>query len=1068
MIAALASYTALDIADRVIKASRVSSRRSWLAGGAAVMGVGIWSMHFTGMLAFDLTAPMSYDVRVTALSALVAVTASAVALFTVSRPRVNLRRLVLGGTIMGVGIVSMHYIGMAAMRMPADISYSTPLVALSVAIAVGASLVALRLAARFSREDAADPSALWGKANSGLLLGTAIVGMHYTGMAAARFTPDGHSAAASPVLDNISLGGAIGSATLVILGVALVCSMVDRRFAGQAEELAETGQLYASLFEQSVDCLLVHDDRGRIVDCNSEACRSLGYSREELLSLKVSDFATDLVTREEKGKQRPEPTLWQRASQTEPGRIAGVHEGKHVRKDGTTFPVEVRIGSVDYHGERMLFAAVTDVTERMEAEEARRRSEERYRAVVDTAPDAIITMAAGGDIRSFNAGAEHIFGYTSDEVVGQPLKMLLPERFRESHEAGLSRYLRTGEARVIGNTVELAGLHEDGEEFPVELSLAETQGNDTRLFVGIIRDITERSQQEMELRDAEERFRSAFEDAAIGMALTRAEDLSYLRVNRALCEMLGYPEEDLLKMTVRDLTHPEDQEDTLSYAQRAREGEAESYELEKRYLHADGHTVWVSTGVSLVRDPESRPLYFVVQMQDITRRKMLEEELEHRAFHDPLTGLPNRTLFRERLEQALPRAARRGRALATLFLDLDNFKLINDSLSHDAGDQLLVQIAGRLRSCLRQTDTAARLGGDEFTVLVEEIDDEADAAKVAQRVADALQEPFSIGGREVFATFSIGIAVSLKGGEVPSDLLRNADTAMYRAKDAGKARYETFDPDKDTNAMRRLELGSELRQAIARDELRVYYQPVFSLETGAIAGMEALVRWEHPERGMMSPAEFIPLAEQTGLIVPLGRWVLETACRQAREWQDRHCSETPIMGVNLSLRQFQDPELAGEVERILHETGLEPAHLALEMTESVAMHDADSTVATLKRLKFLGVWLVIDDFGSGNSSLSYLTSRFKMDHLKIDGSFVRQYTDDPENSMILPGLIGFGHAVGLRVIAEGVETADQLQRLREMGCEFVQGHYLARPMAPAAAAELLSEVLSSDSEGRRR
>jgi len=333
------------------------------------------------------------------------------------------------------------------------------------------------------------------------------------------------------------------------------------------------------------------------------------------------------------------------------------------------------------------------------------------------------------------------------------------------------------------------------------------------------------------------------------------------------------------------------------------------------------------------------------------------------------------------------------------------------------------------------------------------------AEETAERIIRELRVPFSVGGKHIFVTASIGIVLSdAVGGGSGGDLLRAADIALYRAKGKDKARYEVFDQIKDAHAMERLELENSLRNAIERNELKVYYQPVFSLEDDFIAGMEALLRWEHPKRGLMYPDEFIPLAEETGLIVPIGQWVLEEACHQAREWQEQCPSETPpIVSVNLSLRQFQHSGLVEDVAWALRETGLDPGYLSLEITESVAMHNVDSTVATLEKLNSLGVWLVIDDFGTGNSSLFYLTSRFKMGHLKIDGAFVREFVDDPENPMMMPGLITFAHAVGLRVIAEGVETASQLQRLKEMGCEFVQGNYIAKPLTPSAASKLLAD-----------
>jgi diguanylate cyclase (GGDEF)-like protein len=469
--------------------------------------------------------------------------------------------------------------------------------------------------------------------------------------------------------------------------------------------------------------------------------------------------------------------------------------------------------------------------------------------------------------------------------------------------------------------------------------------------------------------------------------------------------------------------------------------------------------VWVREEAVLVRDEAGEPLYWQGVFYDLTERKALEERLHYQAFHDPLTDLPNRRLFADYLKGALKRTSRRkGRKSAVLFMDLDNFKVVNDSLGHEVGDHLLVAVGQRLEGCLRRGEVAARLGGDEFTLLLENISSAGEAEEVAERIIRELRAPFAIEGHLIFATISIGIALSDTVGRGQGDLiLRAADIALYRAKGKTKACYEVFDRSKDAYALERLELENDLRKAIERDELKLYYQPVYSLESANIAGMEALLRWEHRERGMMRPAEFIPLAEESGLIVPIGRWTLEEVCRQAREWQDSYqIDPSPIAGVNLSLRQFQHPGLVEDVARILRETGLKPGNLALEITESVAMHDEDSTIATLEELKSLGVWLVIDDFGTGNSPLSYLTRQFRMDHLKIDGSFIRKFVEDSEDSAIIPGLIDFAHAVGLRAIAEGVETAAQLQRLKGMGCEFVQGNYIAKPLAPTAASELLA------------
>jgi diguanylate cyclase (GGDEF)-like protein len=430
-------------------------------------------------------------------------------------------------------------------------------------------------------------------------------------------------------------------------------------------------------------------------------------------------------------------------------------------------------------------------------------------------------------------------------------------------------------------------------------------------------------------------------------------------------------------------------------------------------------------------------------------------DLAHLAFHDPLSNLPNRALYLQRLGRALERA--RPDSLAVLFLDLDNFKFVNDSLGHDAGDRLLIQVAARLQACLRPGDTLARLGGDEFTILLHNVHGIRDAVRVMERIMAQLRTPIQLGTRQVFVTTSAGIAMNEARTLGPEDLLRAADIAMYRAKTNGKARYALFDSTMAAPAVERLELESDLHQALARGELRLHYQPIVELSTGRVREVEALLRWEHPRRGLVPPDAFIPLAEETGLILPIGQWVLEEACRQARSWRQQFPNRAPLMmGVNVSARQLQQPDLPTLVTTVLRNTTLRPDDLKLEITESIAMHDAESTIQTLRELAHLGVQLAIDDFGTGYSSLAYL-NQFPINVIKIDRSFVAQLGERGENGTVVRGIVALAQALELRVTAEGIETGQQAEQLRALGCEFGQGYYYGRPEPPETISMLLAD-----------
>ncbi len=559
------------------------------------------------------------------------------------------------------------------------------------------------------------------------------------------------------------------------------------------------------------------------------------------------------------------------------------------------------------------------------------------------------------------------------------------------------------------------------------------------------------------LEESEQRFRSAFHYASIGMALV-SENGRWLQVNQSLCQLLGYAEAELLNTDIQSLTHPEDLGEFLVQHSRLTRGLVDGYQGEKRYMNKSQVEVWTLESVSAVRDPETKSLRFIFQIQDITDRKRAEAQLVHDAFHDGLTGLPNRALFVDHLKLAISRNLRREYPLfSVLFIDLDRFKIINDSLGHLIGDQLLVAMAQRIQNCLRPGDTIARLGGDEFTILLEDLKTNSEAIHIADRIQRELSVPFDLEGQQVFTSASIGIAPSTAGYERPEHVLRDADTAMYYAKSLGGSRYQVFDRSMHIRAVKLLEMQNDLRQAIARKEMYVEYQPIVDLDTFRITGFEALARWRHPVHGLISPAQFIPVAEDTGLILSIGQWVLREACRQTREWQNDYASDQELtMSVNLSGRQFAQADLIRQIKDVLAETGLDPKSLKLEITESVVVENVEAASEMLAQLRSLGVGLSIDDFGTGYSSLSSL-HRFPISTLKIDSSFVSRMTGNNENTEIVRTIMSLAGNLGMDVTAEGVETLEQVTRLRGYGCQRGQGFFFARPLSAADAGALLTD-----------
>ncbi len=730
-----------------------------------------------------------------------------------------------------------------------------------------------------------------------------------------------------------------------------------------------------------------------------------------------------------------------------------------------------------------LVVTTRDVTDRREAEEALRKSEARFRSLVQHSYDVIAVCDPDGTVRYVTPSLEQMLGVRPADAIGRNgFELIHPD----DHDDLLGSLARLLEGTSAQRAVEFRARHADGtwrhvELVPTDLVHDPAVGG----IVLNVRDITERKRSEEELRLLQTIMLSIDEAPDLGAAL----EVTVQRV----CEVTGWasgaawtPLPDGSALELRRSWCREEPTLEAFCEQRQALQLTPGVGLAGRVWASGEPTLWthvadedagardaglaVAVAVPVLAErqvvavlelfnraepSDDRRVLGVVatvagQLGTVVERKRAQERLAHQALHDPLTELPNRALFLDRLAVALARLRRRPSTLAVLFADVDRFKNVNDSLGHDAGDRLLVALARRLREVLRPGDALARFGGDEFAVLCEDVA-EADVSPIADRILMSLGEPFAAGGREVFVSISVGIALADDADHRPEALLRDADAAMYLAKERGRARYEIFDEAMRDQSTERLLLENALRRAPERGELRAMFQPIVRLTDGKMVAAEALVRWVHPERGLLEPAQFVPLAEETGLIVPVGGWVLDEACRQAAGWPGD--GQAPAVSVNLSARQLNRADLVDAVDRALSKNGLDPDRLWLEITESVLMDDADTAVAALGRLRSLGVHLCVDDFGTGYSSLAYLR-RFPVDALKVDRSFVAGLGANPEDSAIVEAVVSMAHSLRLSVVAEGVETDEQLARLRDLGCELAQGFYFAAPVPPTALVPL--------------
>ena len=675
-------------------------------------------------------------------------------------------------------------------------------------------------------------------------------------------------------------------------------------------------------------------------------------------------------------------------------------------------------------------------------------------ATAPSAPYPSYAIAPDASSWDVNPRFEELLGYAESTLVAQfaTLDELIhpDDRLRVRAEVAAAR------GRADQHQLEYRLRRADGEYVWVLDEAVLSHGGRT----GFVLDITRHVTAVEELRMSEERFRTLLLNIPGAMYRCAAKsnwDMEFISDN--IETISGYPASDFIESRVRtfaSVIHPDDRQAVeLGVEEGLRR--REPFILEYRIVRADGGVAWVYEKGQGVFAPDGEVLWLDGAIFDITERKLLQEELSRQAFYDSLTGLANRALFDDRMQHALAHADRRGHRLAVLLLDLDGFKIINDSLGHQAGDQVLVMVAQRIEACCRLSDTVARLGGDEFAVLLEEDVDEAAAKGVAARLLEILREPFLVKGREMTVGGSIGIAMHEKSSASTEDLLRDADAAMYCAKSRGRDRYELFEPSMHTRALQLFELNADLQKGLDQGQFVVHYQPILDLAAEELQGVEALVRWQHPERGLLPPDDFIPVAEQSGLIVPLGTWVLREACRQMQAWRDAFPEQRPSLSVNLSPRQLYEPDLVAQVRAVLDETGFDPAALILEITEGALLQGVEETKRKLADLKELGVRLAIDDFGNGSTTLAYL-GEFPVDILKIDRSFIRGMSDNPEGRILVQAILDLARALHLDTVAEGIEFQEQRTELLTSGCASGQGFFFAKPVAPDRIAALLGGV----------
>lgn len=1131
IVAIFASYASLLVSQHVSTTATATARRMWIAVGGLCLGVGIWAMHFIGMLAFNLPCSSSYDATITMLSTIPGILASTLAIKIISRREISRARLATGGLLIGAGIGAMHYSGMAAMRLNGLIRYDIKLFLLSILFAIALATLALWIKFRLSRVGVPTLQT-WVTIASAVVMGLAVSGMHYTAMAAAYFIRDGDTTIVTSGIAPTFLASIVLAATSLIIVVTIVATYVGKPnllSLGRSYKLIGLmvvgwgaiawlsadyyyNRLASNLFrqesqlaEQQVENVANNIDESLqllkgiplVASRDKDTLRvlrrfganvapsTLAYEERKLrwtqdkgsselnhsLNILTTNLRADVIwiinaagdCISSSNADKPESFVGTNYADREYFRQARAGQRGHQYAVGRASKIPGLFYSYPVFENGRFLGAV--VAKRNIAKFSHWTSQANAflsdaNGVIVLAPDKQFEFHSLPNAPVANLSAKKkILQYKQSAI--EPLEIT---------PWGNARF--PSAVLIGGNNLPLVLASRNLPEDPITIHVHRPLDDLVRLGTervwfflllasagsmlivaasAVVLYLRESQKAEADLRVAA----TAFESQQ-GMLITDDRNV-ILRINRAFTDITGYTAEEAVGRTPHMLSSG--RHDAAFYAamwatvQRTGSWQGEVWNRRK---NGEVYPQWLS--ITAVKGAAGDITHYVGALNDITLRKAAEEEIKYLAFYDFLTHLPNRRLLLDRLQQTLATNARSGRKGALLFIDLDNFKDLNDTLGHNQGDLLLQQAAQRLIICVREGDTVARLGGDEFVVMLDDLSENAQEAAtqaeiVGEKILEALNQPYMLADREYQSTSSIGITLFRDHQENMDELLKQADLAMYQAKAAGRNGLRFFDPAMQAAVTARAALEADLRQGVLKDQFLLYYQPQVDGE-GRLTGAEALVRWQHPQRGLVSPAEFIPAAEESGLILPLGHWVLETACTQLVAWGARTEMAHLNLAVNISARQFHHPDFVDQALAVLDRTGADPQKLKLELTESLLLDDVEDIIAKMTALKARGVGFSLDDFGTGYSSLSYL-KRLPLNQLKIDRSFVRDVLTDPNGAAIARTIVALGQSLGLAVIAEGVETEEQRDFLASHGCLAYQGYLFGRPLPPEALEQFL-------------